>query len=137
MAVFQLESSGMRDLIKRLKPTKFEEITALLALYRPGPLDSGMDDQFVDRKHGKVPVTYPHELLEPVFKANLWSNRIPRTGYANCAGHGNYSLGEADILRRAMGKKDVAEMEKQREIYWDLYDKKDIKKVTAERIYLI
>ena len=66
MAVFQLESSGMRDLIKRLKPTKFEEITALLALYRPGPLDSGMHDQFVDRKHGKVPVTYPHEMLESV-----------------------------------------------------------------------
>ena len=66
MAVFQLESSGMRDLIKRLKPTKFEEITALLALYRPGPLDSGMHDQFVDRKHGKLPVTYPHEMLEPV-----------------------------------------------------------------------
>ena len=60
MAVFQLESSGMRDLIKRLKPTKFEEITALLALYRPGPLNSGMHDEFVDRKHGKSPVTYPH-----------------------------------------------------------------------------
>ncbi len=63
MAVFQLESSGMRDLIKRLKPTKFEEITALLALYRPGPLNSGMHDEFVDRKHGKSPVTYPHQLL--------------------------------------------------------------------------
>ena len=62
MAVFQLESSGMRDLIKRLKPTKFEEITALLALYRPGPLNSGMHDEFVDRKHGKSPVTYPHQL---------------------------------------------------------------------------
>ena len=62
MAVFQLESSGMRDLIKRLKPTKFEEITALLALYRPGPLNSGMHDEFVDRKHGKSPVTYPHHL---------------------------------------------------------------------------
>ena len=66
MAVFQLESSGMRDLIKRLKPTKFEEITALLALYRPGPLNSGMHDEFVDRKHGISPVTYPHKLLEEV-----------------------------------------------------------------------
>ena len=68
MAVFQLESSGMRDLIKRLKPTKFEEITALLALYRPGPLNSGMHDEFVDRKHGVSPVTYPHELLEEVLE---------------------------------------------------------------------
>ena len=68
MAVFQLESSGMRDLIKRLKPTKFEEITALLALYRPGPLNSGMHDEFVDRKHGKSPVTYPHQLLEKVLE---------------------------------------------------------------------
>ena len=62
MAIFQLESSGMRDLIKRLKPTKFEEITALLALYRPGPLNSGMDKEFVNRKHGDSPVTYPHKL---------------------------------------------------------------------------
>ena len=68
MAVFQLESSGMRDLIKRLKPTKFEEITALLALYRPGPLNSGMHDEFVDRKHGKSPVTYPHKLLKEVLE---------------------------------------------------------------------
>jgi len=60
MAVLQIESAGMRDLIKRLKPTKFEEITALLALYRPGPLDSGMHDEFVNRKHGKNSVTYPH-----------------------------------------------------------------------------
>ena len=64
MAIFQLESSGMRDLIKRLKPTKFEEITALLALYRPGPLNSGMDKEFVNRKHGDSPVTYPHKLLD-------------------------------------------------------------------------
>ena len=68
MAVFQLESSGMRDLIKRLKPTKFEEITALLALYRPGPLNSGMHDEFVDRKHGRSPVTYPHKLLKEVLE---------------------------------------------------------------------
>ena len=66
MAIFQLESTGMRALIKSLKPTKFEEITALLALYRPGPLNSGMHTTFVDRKHGKSPVIYPHELLEPV-----------------------------------------------------------------------
>ena len=135
MAVFQLESSGMRDLIKRLKPTKFEEITALLALYRPGPLDSGMHDQFVDRKHGKLPVTYPHEMLEPVLSETygviLYQEQVMQAAQV-LAG---FSLGQADILRRAMGKKDVAEMEKQREIFVEGCDKNDIKKVTAEKIF--
>ena len=135
MAVFQLESSGMRDLIKRLKPTKFEEITALLALYRPGPLDSGMHDQFVDRKHGKLPVTYPHEMLEPVLSETygviLYQEQVMQAAQV-LAG---FSLGQADILRRAMGKKDVAEMEKQREIFVEGCNKKDIKKATAEKIF--
>ena len=135
MAVFQLESSGMRDLIKRLKPTKFEEITALLALYRPGPLDSGMHDQFVDRKHGKVPVTYPHEMLESVLSETygviLYQEQVMQAAQV-LAG---FSLGQADILRRAMGKKDVAEMETQREIFVEGCDKKNIKKVTAEKIF--
>ena len=135
MAVFQLESSGMRDLIKRLRPTKFEEITALLALFRPGPLDSGMHDQFVDRKHGKIPVTYPHEMLEPVLEETygviLYQEQVMQAAQV-LAG---FSLGQADILRRAMGKKDVAEMEKQREIFVKGCDKKDIKKATAERIF--
>ena len=135
MAVFQLESSGMRDLIKRLKPTKFEDITALLALYRPGPLDSKMDDQFVDRKHGKIPVTYPHELLEPVLSETygviLYQEQVMQAAQV-LAG---FSLGQADILRRAMGKKDVVEMETQREIFIEGCDKKDIKKSTAEKIF--
>ena len=135
MAVFQLESSGMRDLIKRLKPTKFEEIIALLALYRPGPLDSGMHDQFVDRKHGKVPVTYPHEMLESVLSETygviLYQEQVMQAAQV-LAG---FSLGQADILRRAMGKKDVAEMETQREIFVEGCDKKNIKKVTAEKIF--
>ena len=135
MAVFQLESSGMRDLIKRLKPTKFEDITALLALYRPGPLDSKMDDQFVDRKHGKIPVTYPHELLEPVLSETygviLYQEQVMQAAQV-LAG---FSLGQADILRRAMGKKDVVEMETQREIFVEGCDKKDIKKSTAEKIF--
>jgi len=81
MAVFQLESTGMRDLIKKLKPTKFEEITALLALYRPGPLNSGMHTTFVDRKHGKSPVTYPHELLEPVLSETYGVIVLSRTSH--------------------------------------------------------
>ena len=117
MAVFQLESSGMRDLIKRLKPTKFEEITALLALYRPGPLNSGMHDEFVDRKHGKSPVTYPHKLLETVLEETygviVYQEQVMEAARV-LAG---FSLGQADILRRAMGKKKKEEMEEQREIF--------------------
>ena len=111
-AVFQLESPGMKDLIKRLQPTKFEEIVALLALFRPGPLDSGMHDEFVNRKNGKVPVTYPHKLLEPVLSETygviLYQEQVMESARV-LAG---YSLGQADILRRAMGKKQVEEMDK-------------------------
>ncbi|MDA9024545.1 DNA polymerase III subunit alpha [Gammaproteobacteria bacterium] len=135
MAVFQLESSGMRDLIKRLKPTRFEEIVALLALYRPGPLDSGMHDQFVDRKHGKSPVTYPHELLEPVLSETygviLYQEQVMEAARVLA----DFSLGEADILRRAMGKKKVEEMEQQRKYFTQGCEKNNIKASVAERIF--
>ena len=135
MAVFQLESSGMRDLIKRLKPTKFEEITALLALYRPGPLNSGMHDEFVDRKHGKSPVTYPHQLLEKVLEETygviVYQEQVMEAARV-LAG---FSLGQADILRRAMGKKKKEEMEEQREIFVKGCLKNDIKEKNAEQIF--
>ena len=135
MAVFQLESAGMRDLIKRLKPTKFEEITALLALYRPGPLDSGMHDEFVNRKHGKTSVTYPHELLEEVLKETygviLYQEQVMEAARV-LAG---FSLGEADILRRAMGKKKVKEMEEQRTFFRDGCEKNNINKSLADKIF--
>tara|TARA_Y100000996_G_scaffold118249_1_gene88153 strand:- start:1869 stop:5321 length:3453 start_codon:yes stop_codon:yes gene_type:complete len=134
-AVFQLESTGMRELIRRLKPTKFEEIVALLALYRPGPLESGMHDEFVDRKHGKSKVTFPHELLAPVLSETygviLYQEQVMQAAQV-LAG---YSLGQADILRRAMGKKKVEEMEQQRQIFVDGCSHNDIKKVTAEKIF--
>tara|TARA_B100000609_G_C17220381_1_gene439639 strand:- start:2103 stop:5555 length:3453 start_codon:yes stop_codon:yes gene_type:complete len=134
-AVFQLESTGMRELIRRLKPTKFEEIVALLALYRPGPLESGMHDEFVDRKHGKSKVTFPHELLAPVLSETygviLYQEQVMQAAQV-LAG---YSLGQADILRRAMGKKKVEEMEQQRQIFVDGCAKNDIKKSTAEKIF--
>ena len=134
-AVFQLESTGMRELIRRLKPTKFEEIVALLALYRPGPLESGMHDEFVDRKHGKSKVTFPHELLAPVLSETygviLYQEQVMQAAQV-LAG---YSLGQADILRRAMGKKKVEEMEQQRQIFVDGCSQNDIKKVTAEKIF--
>ena len=135
MAVFQLESSGMRDLIKRLKPTKFEEITALLALYRPGPLNSGMHEEFVDRKHGKSPVTYPHKLLKEVLEETygviVYQEQVMEAARV-LAG---FSLGQADILRRAMGKKKKEEMEEQREIFVKGCLENDITSKNAEQIF--
>ena len=134
-AVFQLESPGMKDLIKRLQPTRFEEIVALLALFRPGPLDSGMHDEFVNRKNGKVPVTYPHKLLEPVLSETygviLYQEQVMESARV-LAG---YSLGQADILRRAMGKKQVEEMDKQRTIFVNGCKENNIKEDLANKIF--
>lgn len=116
-AVFQLESRGMKDLIKRLQPDCFEDIVALVALFRPGPLQSGMVDDFIDRKHGKQKVVYPHPKLEPILKPTygviLYQEQVMQIAQ-ELAG---YTLGGADLLRRAMGKKKPEEMAKQREIF--------------------
>jgi DNA polymerase-3 subunit alpha len=116
-AVFQLESSGMKDLIRRLQPDTFEDIVALVALFRPGPLQSGMVDDFIARKHGKQKVDYPHPKLEPILKPTygviLYQEQVMQIAQV-LAG---YSLGAADLLRRAMGKKKPEEMAKQREIF--------------------
>lgn len=116
-AVFQLESGGMKDLIRRLQPDSFEEIIALVALYRPGPLQSGMVDDFIDRKHGRAQVEYPHPDLEPILQPTygviLYQEQVMQIAQVL----GNYTLGGADLLRRAMGKKKPEEMAKQREIF--------------------
>lgn len=116
-AVFQLESRGMKDLIRRLQPESFEEIIALVALFRPGPLQSGMVDDFVERKHGRVSVQYPHPWLEDVLKPTygviLYQEQVMQIAQVLAS----YSLGAADILRRAMGKKKAEAMAKQREIF--------------------
>jgi DNA polymerase-3 subunit alpha len=135
MAVFQLESTGMRDLIKKLKPTKFEEITALLALYRPGPLNSGMHTTFVDRKHGKSPVTYPHDLLEPVLSETYGVIVYQEQVMESARVLAGYSMGEADILRRVMGKKKIEEMEEQREIFVKGCEKNSISEKKANKIF--
>ncbi len=115
-AVFQLESSGMKDLIRRLQPDSFEDIVALVALFRPGPLQSGMVDDFIKRKHGAM-VSYPHPDLEPILKPTygiiLYQEQVMQIAQV-LAG---YSLGGADLLRRAMGKKKPEEMAKQRAIF--------------------
>ncbi|WP_026279850.1 DNA polymerase III subunit alpha [Thioalkalivibrio sp. ALJ16] len=116
-AVFQLESGGMKELIKRLQPDSFEEIIALVALYRPGPLQSGMVDDFIDRKHGRAEVKYPHPDLEPILQPTygviLYQEQVMQIAQVL----GNYTLGGADLLRRAMGKKKPEEMAKQRAIF--------------------
>ncbi|NJL98188.1 MAG: DNA polymerase III subunit alpha [Synechococcaceae cyanobacterium SM2_3_2] len=115
--IFQLESSGMKQVVRDLKPSNLEDISSVLALYRPGPLDTGMIPDFIDRKHGRKQVTYVHEILQPILKdtygAILYQEQIMRIAQ-DMAG---YSLGQADLLRRAMGKKKASEMEKHREIF--------------------
>lgn len=112
--VFQLESAGMKNLVKRLRPDVFEDLGALVALFRPGPLDSGMVDKFVDRKHGRVPITFPHPALEPVLKDTygtiVYQEQIMQVFQILA----DYSLGQADMVRRMMGKKKIDEMQKQK-----------------------
>jgi DNA polymerase-3 subunit alpha len=121
-AVFQLESRGMKDLIRRLKPDRFEDIVALVALFRPGPLESGMVGDFIDRKHSRndphaPPIDYLHPSLQPVLAPTygviLYQEQVMQIAQV-LAG---YSLGSADLLRRAMGKKKPEEMAKQRSIF--------------------
>jgi DNA polymerase-3 subunit alpha len=114
-AVFQLESRGMKDLIRRLVPDRFEDIVALVALFRPGPLQSGMVDDFIDRKHGRARVEYPHpdlaQALRPSYGVILYQEQVMQIAQV-LAG---FTLGQADLLRRAMGKKKADEMAQQRE----------------------
>ncbi|CAK8737641.1 DNA polymerase III subunit alpha [Sodalis praecaptivus] len=121
-AVFQLESRGMKDLIKRLQPDCFEDMIALVALFRPGPLQSGMVDNFIDRKHGREAISYPdiewqhaslQPVLEPTYGIILYQEQVMQIAQV-LAG---YTLGGADMLRRAMGKKKPEEMAKQRSVF--------------------
>jgi len=116
-AVFQLESRGMKDLITRLQPTNFEDIIALVALFRPGPLQSGMVDDFIARKHGRAKVEYDHPDLESVLNNTygviVYQEQVMQIAQVLA----NYTLGGADMLRRAMGKKKPEEMAKQRSLF--------------------
>ncbi len=115
-AVFQLESAGIKEILGRLKPDKFDDVVAMVALYRPGPLQSGMVDDFIDRKHG-AQVEYPHPELEPILQQTygviLYQEQVMQIAQV-LAG---YTLGGADLLRRAMGKKKPEEMAKQRAVF--------------------
>ncbi len=115
--VFQLESSGMKELLIKLKPSCFEDIIAICALYRPGPLGSGMVDDFIQRKHGKKAISYPFPQLEPILKDTYGVIVYQEQVMLIAQVLGGYSLGGADLLRRAMGKKKAEEMAKQKEIF--------------------
>ena len=115
--IFQLESSGMRQIVRDLKPSSLEDISSILALYRPGPLDAGLIPKFINRKHGREAIDFAHAILEPILSETygimVYQEQIMRIAQ-DLAG---YSLGQADLLRRAMGKKKVSEMQKHRGIF--------------------
>jgi len=136
-AVFQLESRGMKDLIKRLQPDTFEDIVALVALFRPGPLQSGMVDDFIDRKHGRIGggIDYLHpdlkQVLFPTYGVILYQEQVMQIAQV-LAG---YTLGGADLLRRAMGKKKAEEMAQQRSIFVDGAVARGVAEHTAAHIF--
>ena len=133
--VFQLESSGMRQIVRDLKPSNIEDISSILALYRPGPLDAGLIPKFIDRKHGREEIAYDDRVLEPILDETygimVYQEQIMKIAQ-DMAG---YSLGQADLLRRAMGKKKVAEMQKHREIFIDGSAKNGVNKRVAEELF--
>lgn len=134
-AIFQLESRGMKELIHRLQPDSFEEIIALVALFRPGPLQSGMVDDFVSRKHGRSEVLYPHPdimpILKPTYGVILYQEQVMQIAQV-LAG---YTLGAADLLRRAMGKKKPEEMAKQRQIFTEGSVSRGVEESVATAIF--
>ncbi len=132
--IFQLESEGMRSYLKKLQADNFEDIVAMLALYRPGPLDAGMVDDYINVKHG-AQVKYPHPMLEEILAPTngvfLYQEQVMKSAQVMAG----YSLGGADLLRRAMGKKKVEEMNRQRDVFVNGAAKKDIKEKKANEIF--
>ncbi len=133
--VFQLEGSGMRKLVTSLRPSVFEDLIAVLALFRPGPLDSGMVDEFIKRKHGEVPIRYLHPALEPILRETygviLYQEQVMQIAQV-LAG---YSLGDADNLRRAMGKKKKDEMEREKQRFIDGATARGVSEPLAREIF--
>ena len=133
--IFQLESRGMKDLIRRLLPDGINDVIALVALFRPGPLQSGAVDDYIDRKHGKAAVAYPHPSLQPVLESTygvvLYQEQVMQIAQV-LAG---FSLGQADLLRRAMGKKKADEMAKVREQFLQGTGAHDIAPQLANEIF--
>ncbi|RKY22666.1 MAG: DNA polymerase III subunit alpha [Planctomycetota bacterium] len=133
--VFQLESSGMRELIVRLAPDCFEDIIALIALYRPGPLQSGMTDSFVNRKHGVEPITYDHALMEPILKDTYGAMVYQEQVMLLAQALGKLSLNDADGLRKAMGKKKLKVMLQYKDQFLEGCQQNTVPKPNAEKIW--
>ena len=133
VGVFQLEGTGMRESLKRLRPDRFEDIIAMVALYRPGPMDN--IPTYINRKHGEEPIEYLHPLLEPILKETygviIYQEQVMQIAQVMAG----FSLGEADLLRRAMGKKDKREMAQQKTRFVDGAMKNGVKKPDAEYIF--
>jgi DNA polymerase III subunit alpha len=134
-AVFQVESGGMRDLLRKLRPSNIDDVVALISLYRPGPMGSGMLDEFVGRKHGKIKVKYDHPILEPILKDTygviVYQEQVMRISQSMAG----YTQGESDSLRKAMGKKIPEIIEKQRGKFVDGSLKNGVEKKIAEKIF--
>ena len=133
--IFQLESSGMRQIVRDLKPSSLEDISSILALYRPGPLDAGLIPKFINRKHGREAIDVAHEKLEPILKETygimVYQEQIMKIAQ-ELAG---YSLGEADLLRRAMGKKKKSEMEKHQSLFVSGATERGVEPRIAEALF--
>ncbi|QYO63116.1 AhpC/TSA family protein [Leptolyngbya sp. 7M] len=133
--IFQLESSGMRQIVRELKPSGLEDISSVLALYRPGPLDAGLIPKFINRKHGREQITYEDDILKPILQETygimVYQEQIMKIAQ-DMAG---YSLGQADLLRRAMGKKKPSEMQKHQEIFVSGATKNGVKPKIAEALW--
>ena len=135
IGIFQLESQGMQKLLRALQPTTFEDIIALLALYRPGPLGSGMDKDFVNRKHGRLKLTYPLAEMEPILKDTYGTILYQEQVMQIASVIGGFSMSEADTLRKAMGKKDKAVMDKMKQKFIDGATAKGFQHKKVESIF--
>lgn len=135
LGIFQIESPGFSEMCRKLKPDCFEDIVAAGALYRPGPMQSGMVDDFIDRKHGRKKVVYPHPLLESVLKPTYGTIVYQEQVLQSAQVLAGFTLGAADILRRAMGKKKFEEMEKQRAVFIAGAEQNGVKKEAASMVF--
>ena len=135
VGLFQIESEGMQSLNERLKPTNFEDIIAVLALYRPGPMESGMLDDFIDRKHGRAQITYMFPELEPILKPTYGVIVYQEQVMQIVQTIGGFSLGGADVVRRAMGKKIKEEMDRLKSEFADGAEKKGFDRAKAEELF--
>jgi DNA polymerase-3 subunit alpha len=141
LGLFQIESDGMQDLNRRLKPTSFEDVIAVLALYRPGPMDAGMTEDFVQRKNGKSEIKYFFDDFEPILKpilGNTYGVIVYQEQVMQIVQEiGGFSLGEADVIRRAMGKKNIDYMKQKADEFASGAEKKGLKKEEAVELFLL